>query len=176
MKAPATAAAVIETERLLLRKLDFPDAEFILALLNQESFLRFIGDRGVRTLADAYEYIAKGPLYSYHRHGYGLYLTSLRSDGAPVGICGLVKRAGLDDVDVGFALMPQYCSRGYASEAAAAVLEYARRVFGMRRVVAITTAGNDASIAVLKKIGMRFEGMIRLPEHDDEMKLFAVAI
>ena len=104
----------IETPRLILRKLGVADAAFILDLLNQESFLRFIGDRGVRSIADAREYIAKGPMASYERFGFGLYLVSLREAGSPVGICGLVKRPGLDDADLGFALLPQHCSRGFA--------------------------------------------------------------
>jgi ribosomal-protein-alanine N-acetyltransferase len=166
---------VIDCERLALRKLDLPDAAFILELLNEESFVRFIGDREVRTLGDAREYIVKGPLHSYRRYGFGLYLMSLREKAVPVGICGLVKRASLEDVDIGFALLPQYRCRGYAAEAAGAVLAYGRRVFGLKRIVAVTSPGNQASIAVLEKIGLRFERTIRLAEHAGDLKLFAAA-
>jgi RimJ/RimL family protein N-acetyltransferase len=95
---------VLETPRLVLREFDLDDAEFVVQLLNEPSFLRFIGDKGVRTLADARDYLLKGPIESYRRFGVGLYLVSLREDGTPIGMCGLVKREGLADVDVGFAL------------------------------------------------------------------------
>ncbi len=163
----------IETPRLILRKLGVADAAFILDLLNQESFLRFIGDRGVRSIADAREYIAKGPMASYERFGFGLYLVSLREAGSPVGICGLVKRPGLDDADLGFALLPQHCSRGYAREAAVAVLEHGHRAFGLKRIVAITAPGNFKSIAVLERLGFLFERLVHLAEHDDGLQLFA---
>ena len=103
------------------------DDEFILQLLNEAAFLRFIGDKGVRSLSDARDYILKGPMDSYRRFGFGLYLTSLLDGGAPIGICGLVKRANLADVDVGFAFLSRYWSQGYATESAAAVLAQGRR-------------------------------------------------
>jgi RimJ/RimL family protein N-acetyltransferase len=162
---------LIQTERLVLRKLDLNDADFILKLLNEAGFIRFIGDKGVRTRADAREYILKGPIDSYLRFGFGLYLTCLR-DGAPIGICGLVKREGLGDVDVGFAFLAQHRSKGYAVESASAVLAYGRRELHLHRIVAIASPDNFASIAVLEKIGLKFERMIRLGEHDAELKLF----
>ena len=114
----------VRTERLVLRELTLNDAEFILELLNEAAFLQFIGDKGVRTLADARDYILKGPMDSYRSFGFGLYLTSLRDGATPIGICGLVKREVLADVDVGFAFLARYWSKGYAAEAAAAVLSY----------------------------------------------------
>jgi RimJ/RimL family protein N-acetyltransferase len=165
---------VIQTERLVLRRLELHDAEFILELLNEASFLRFIGDKGVRTVADARSYILKGPMDSYWRHGFGLYATCLR-DGTPVGICGLVKRDGLADVDVGFALLSRHCAKGYAVEAASAVLHHARHVLGLQRIVAITQPENSGSIAVLEKIGLKFERMISLAEQSPELKLFGPA-
>jgi ribosomal-protein-alanine N-acetyltransferase len=114
------SASVIRTSRLDLRELDFSDAEFILELLNEAGFIRFIGDKGVRTLADARDYILQGPMDSYARNGFGLYAACLR-DGTPIGICGLVKREGLNDPDVGFAFLSRYWSSGYAVESAAAV-------------------------------------------------------
>jgi RimJ/RimL family protein N-acetyltransferase len=166
---------VIESERLTLREFDLDDAEFILQLLNESAFLRFIGDKGVRTLADARDYLLKGPMDSYRRFGFGLYLASLREDGTPIGMCGLVKREGLDDVDVGFALRSRYWSRGYAVEAAAAVLDYARRGLRLRRVVAVANPDNHASIAVLERIGLKFERMVRLSADAVELKLFGSA-
>jgi RimJ/RimL family protein N-acetyltransferase len=167
---------VIESARLVLREFDLDDAEFILELLNESAFVRFIGDKGVRTRADAREYLQKGPLDSYRRFGFGLYLASLRADGMPIGMCGLVKREELADVDVGFALLARHCSRGYAAEAAAAVLEYGRRALNLRRIVAIAKPDNEASVAVLEKIGLGFERMIRLSGDGPELKLFGPGV
>jgi RimJ/RimL family protein N-acetyltransferase len=165
-------SAVIRSERLELREFDLGDDEFVLRLLNDPAFLRFIGDKGVRTLADARAYITKGPMQSYRRHGYGLYLVSLRSDGTPIGMCGLVKREGLVDADVGFAFLPQFHSRGYASESAAAVLDYGRRRLELTRIVAIAAPDNQASIAVLERIGLKYECLVRLPDDTRDVKLF----
>jgi len=167
----AVRGTVIETARLALRPLELEDDGFILELLNEPAFLRFIGDKGVRTLDDARSYLLKGPMDSYARHGFGLYAVCLR-DGAPAGICGLVRRDGLADPDVGFAFLARYRSRGYAVESAAAVLMHARRELGLRRIVAITSPENCESIAVLEKIGLKFERTIRLAEHGPELKLF----
>jgi RimJ/RimL family protein N-acetyltransferase len=168
------SAGVIRTSRLDLRELDFSDAEFILELLNEAGFIRFIGDKGVRTLADARDYLRQGPMDSYARNGFGLYAACLR-DGTPIGICGLVKREGLSDPDVGFALLSRYWSCGYGVESAAAVLAYARNTLHIKRVVAITSPDNWSSIAVLEKIGLKFERMIRLVDHSPELKLFGLA-
>jgi RimJ/RimL family protein N-acetyltransferase len=164
---------VLETERLTLRRLELDDAEFILGLLNDPSFLRFIGDKKVRTLDDAREYLSSGPIASYERHGFGLYLTERREDGVPIGICGLLKRESLRDVDVGFAFLPRFWSKGYAFESASAVMAYARSVLGLSRVVAITSPDNDSSIRLLMKLGMKFESMVRLSEDSPEVRLFA---
>ena len=164
---------LIQSKRLALRKLDLHDAEFILELLNEAAFLRFIGDKGVRTMQDAREYLLKGPMDSYARFGFGLYLTSLLRDATPIGICGLVKRETLDDVDVGFAFLSRHWSKGYAVEAASAVLRYAEQELQLRRVVAITNPDNDGSIAVLEKIGLRFEKMVKLSDESSELKLFS---
>jgi len=165
---------VIQTERLVLRQLDLNDAAFVLELLNEPAFLRFIGDKGVKTLDGARDYMLKGPIDSYGRYGFGLYAACLL-DGTPIGICGLVKRDGLADVDVGFAFLSRHCAKGYAVESASAVLIHARQVLRLPRIVAITSPENWGSIAVLEKIGLRFEGMIRLAEHGPELKLFGSA-
>jgi RimJ/RimL family protein N-acetyltransferase len=162
---------VLETDRLVLRRIRAEDAEFILRLLNEPSFLRFIGDKGVRTLDEARGYIAKGPVASYDRYGFGLYLTELKSDGAPIGICGLVKRDGLADVDIGFAFCPEHWGKGYALESASAVMAYGRGTLGLPRIVAITSPDNTASIRVLEKLGLRFARMIRLTENSPEVNL-----
>lgn len=165
---------VLETRRLVLRRLNLNDAAFIVELLNEPSFLRFIGDRGVRNEQGARRYLKEGPLASYDRFGFGLYLAFLRETGDAIGMCGLLKRDTLPDVDVGFAYLPAYWGKGYAREAAAATLEHGRRKFGLRRIVAITSPDNEASRRVLEAIGLRFEGMTRLGEDPREVRLFGV--
>ncbi|MDO9302664.1 MAG: GNAT family N-acetyltransferase [Anaerolineales bacterium] len=165
---------IIETDRLILRRLSTDDAEFILGLLNQPSFIDFIGDRGVRTLEDASRYILQGAIASYERFGFGLYLTLQKESEIPIGICGLVKRETLKDADVGFAFLPQYWSKGYAFESASAVMDYAKNTLGLKRILGITTSNNQSSIHVLEKIGLKFEQMVNLSEDDVELKLFAL--
>jgi RimJ/RimL family protein N-acetyltransferase len=164
---------ILETERLVLRRLSSNDAEFILELLNQPSFLRYIGDKGVRTTEDAARYIQTGPIASYERFGFGLYLVELKETGVPIGMCGLLKRDMLPDADVGFAFLPDYWSQGYAFEAASGVMSYGREVLGLQRIVAITSLDNDASIRLLEKIGLKFEGLIKPSEEMGEVRLFA---
>jgi len=164
---------ILETDRLVLRRLTPDDAAFILELVNDPDWLRFIGDRGVRTLEDARNYILNGPVAMYERVGFGLYLVERKSDGVPLGMCGLIKREGLDDVDIGFAYLPQYRAQGYAYEAASAVMAYGRREFGLQRIVAITSLDNVQSIQLLGKLGFTFEKIIRLSEDGEELKLFA---
>ncbi len=163
---------VLETERLILRKLSTDDAEFVLELLNEPSFLRYIGDRGVRNLEEAKQYILNRLVTSYERNGFGLYLVELKESSIPIGISGLVKRDTLPDPDIGFAYLPAYWSKGYAVESAAAVMNYAREVLGLTRIVAITSLDNEASAKLLGKIGLRFERLIKLSEDAEEVKLF----
>ncbi|HEY9402167.1 MAG TPA: GNAT family N-acetyltransferase [Pyrinomonadaceae bacterium] len=169
----ASSVNVLQTERLNLRRLDAGDAAFILQLLNDESFLRNIGDRGVRTIEDAIRYILQGPVASYARHGFGFWLVELKDAGTPAGICGLVRRDALPDPDIGYAFLPRFWSRGYASEAAAAVMSYARDPLGLGRVLAIVNPDNAGSIRVLEKIGLKFERLVRLSEDAPEIMLFA---
>jgi RimJ/RimL family protein N-acetyltransferase len=162
-----------ETSRLSLRRLRLDDAPFILALVNEPAWIRFIGDRGVRTLEDAHRYLQDGPFASYEHFGFGLYAVELRAAAVPIGMCGLLKREALQDVDIGFALLERYWGHGYAYESAAAVMDLARDQFALKRVVAITTTDNHSSGALLEKIGMHFERMIRMPNDDEELRLFA---
>jgi RimJ/RimL family protein N-acetyltransferase len=164
---------VLETDRLNLRWLSTDDAEFILEILNEPSFLRFIGDKGVRTLDDARDYILNGPVDMYNRLGFGLYLTELKDGGVPIGICGLLKRDGLEDPDIGFAFLPKFWARGYAYESAAAVMAYGKTVLGLNRIVAITSPDNYASGRLLEKLGLRFERIIHLLNDASEVRLFA---
>jgi RimJ/RimL family protein N-acetyltransferase len=166
---------VLETERLRLRELTAEDAPFILELLNDPDFIRYIADRGVRTEAQAREYIAKGPAASYAANGFGLLLVQLKHEGTPIGVCGLIRREGLEDVDVGFAFLPAYRVKGYAHEAARAVLAHGREALGLGRIVAIVSPDNERSIRLLEKLGMRFEQMVTLPGDDEEIRLYALA-
>jgi RimJ/RimL family protein N-acetyltransferase len=162
---------VANTERLRIRRLVEDDAPFILDLLNQPSFLRFIGDRGVRTEDDARGYIRSGPIESYREHGHGLYAVDLLETGVAIGICGLLKRPTLEDPDIGFAFLPAYWSKGYAMEAAHAVLAHADAL-GLKRIVAITTVDNERSMRLLERLGFAFEGMVKTGEEGAEVRLF----
>jgi RimJ/RimL family protein N-acetyltransferase len=157
-------------------ELSFDDAEFIIELLNDESFLRFIGDKGVRTIADAQQYLRNGPMDSYRRHGFGLYLVRQVSDGARIGICGLLRRSGLDYPDVGFALLPGFRCNGYGYEAATAVLDHARTELGLKRILGITDPDNRVSIRLLEKAGFGFERRLRLTPDAPEVSLYSIGV
>ena len=164
---------IIETERLQLRRLSVDDAEFILRLLNEPSFIQNISDRGVRSLDDARAYILKGPVASYEKFGFGLWMVETKPRATPIGICGLLKREVLEDVDIGYALLPEFWSQGYALESASAVMSYAREKLRATRVLAVVNADNQSSIRLLEKLGFQFERMVRLSENAPEIKLFA---
>ena len=164
---------ILETKNLILRQVSPDGAQFIFALLNDPAFIRNIGDRGVRTLDDAHDYIRNRLVASYEKFGFGMYLAILKDSGDATGLCGLVKRDGLDDVDIGYAFLPQYRSKGYATESALAVKEYAKSVIRLKRLVAITDPANRGSIRVLEKIGLEFEKMVRLSEDDIDLRLYA---
>ena len=163
---------ILEIKRLILRQMRVEDAEFIFELVNEPAFIRNIGDKGVRTLDDARDYILSGPVASYAKFGFGLYVVVLKETGAAIGICGLLKRDSLEDVDIGFAFFERFRRKGFAYEAAAAVMEYGRNSLGLKRIVAITSPDNEASIRVLEKIGLQFEKMIRMPGSDEDTRLF----
>jgi RimJ/RimL family protein N-acetyltransferase len=165
---------VLETDRLVLRHLTLNDAPFIVELLTQPSFLRFIGDRGVKDKQTARSYLLKGPIASYEKFGFGLNLVFLRESGDAIGICGLLKRDALEDVDLGFAFLPAHWRRGYARESASAMLAHGRDVHGLLRIVAITSPDNAASIGVLEKIGLEFEALTRLGGDPREVRLYAI--
>ena len=167
---------ILETERLLIRQLSTEDAGFILELLNEPSFIRNIGDRGVRTIEGANAYIVNGPVASYAKNGFGLYLVKLKETDESIGMCGLIKRDTLEDVDIGYAFLPRFWSKGYAFESARAVKEYAKNTIGLNRIVAIVDPENGGSIRVLEKIGLQFEKMVRLSEDDIDLKLFGTGL
>ena len=164
---------ILETQRLVLRELTVADTDFILQLLNEPAYIIFIGDRGVRTHQDARKYLQETIIGSYEKNGFGLYLVELIDDATPIGVCGLINRDGLPDVDIGYAFLAEYRGNGYATEAAEAVLKYGKHSVGLKRIVAITAVDNQGSINVLEKIGLRFEKLITLPGDDEEIMLFA---
>jgi RimJ/RimL family protein N-acetyltransferase len=164
---------VAQTGRLLLRWLTPGDAEFIRELVNEPSWIEYIGDKGVRTREDAARYLESGPLAMYRKLGYGLYCVESKERGQPIGICGLIKRETLDDVDIGFAFLPRYWGHGYAFESASAVMSYGRSVLGMSRVVAILSQSNERSRKLLGALGFAFERMISMPPGGEELLLYA---
>lgn len=166
--------APISTERLTLRAFTVDDAPFIHELLNDPDWIRFIGDRGIHTLDDARRQIGEKYLSAYTRDGFGLMRVVRNADGASIGMCGLIRREGLDDVDIGFAFLPRYRGQGMALEAARAVLAHGRDVSCLKRVVGITLPENTASILLLEKIGLIFESDVVLPHSPEVLRLYAI--
>ncbi len=166
---------VISTERLALERLTHGDAAFIVELLTDADWLRYIGDRGVRSAADAIGYLDNGPLASYAAHGFGLYRVTLHSTGEAIGLCGLLKRDALPDVDIGYAFLPSFRGHGYAFEAASATLRHAREALGLTRIVAIVSPENAGSIRVLQKLGMTYERMVQLRADASSSCLYAIS-
>ena len=157
---------ILETERLILQEFSIDDAEFILTLLNTPGWLEYIGDKNVRTIEDAVNYLNNVPIKSYKENGFGLWLTILKHSSTPIGMCGLIKRESLNDIDIGFALLPEYSKMGYAYEIAHATIHYAKHVLGINKVFAITDSKNISSIKLLNKLGLQFEKTLKLSESD----------
>lgn len=147
----------IETDRLIIRWLTENDAPFICELFNTELFLKFVGDKNIRSVEDAKHYLINGPINMYQRLGIGLYMVELKANTLPIGICGLIKRDSLDDIDLGYGFLPKYFGFGYAYEASKAVVKYAKTEHKLKRLVAITSPNNTASIKLLNKLGFLFE-------------------
>lgn len=163
----------LTTPRLHLRAIAVADAPFVLALVNDPAFILNIGDRNIRTLDAAERYIESGPWTRPAGPGIGLRLVQRRGTSEAIGICGLLKRDVLDAPDIGFAFLPAHRSQGFAFEAASAVLEDARARLGHRRILAIVSPGNAASIRLLERLGLRRERTVRLSEGADEIDVYA---
>jgi len=163
---------ILETERLLLRTMSIDDAEFYLRLVNEPTWLQFIGNKGVYTLENARTAILQGPVDMFDRLGFCLYLVELKSDSTPIGLCGLIKRDTLDDVDIGFAFFPEYCGQGYGYESASAVVQYGKNEIGLKRLVAIVAPDNAHSIRLIEKLGMKFERLLKLKDGEAPTKLY----
>ncbi len=159
---------ILQTERLIIRHINTNDAEFMLALLNDPAWIKNIGDRGVRTLEEAKGYILDRMVKSYEDYGYGLYVVELKKDQLPIGISGLVNRDTLEDIDIGFGFLQEYRGKGYAYEASAAVMDYAKKL-GIKRIVGITIKENKPSIKLLEKLGLRYEKTITLGDKKDDV-------
>lgn len=163
----------IETPRLTLREMTTADDKFIFSLMNEPAYVQYIGDRGIRTLENARTYILDKFVASYAKLGYGLYLVELKHRPAAVGICGFVKRDSLEHPDIGFALLHEHWSRGFAFEAARAVLDYGFGTLKLKTVLGVTLPDNHRSIRLLEKLGLKFQKMVRLPRTDHENMLFS---
>ena len=167
---------VLRTGRLLLRHMTAADAAFMLGLLNDPSWIRFIGDRGIRTVEAARDYILAGPVDMVRRLGFGFYVVELAETGCPIGVCGIAKRDFLDNVDIGYAFLPQHWGQGYAHEAASGVMAHAKHDIGLKRIVATVRPDNAASIKLLEKLGLRFERTLPPSADTPELQLFAIDI
>ena len=166
----------IDSGRLLLRRLTYDDAGLMLAVWNDPAFVEHVGDRGVRTEGEAREALEAGAFRLYAEYGYGPYKMIRKDDEMAIGICGLFKRDNLDEPDIGFAVLPDYCGQGYAGEAARAVLAHARDDLGIRSLTAIVSPGNTASIGLIEKLGLTFRGMITMPGDDEAIRLYGMAL
>ncbi|MEY8849681.1 GNAT family N-acetyltransferase [Psychroserpens sp. XS_ASV72] len=165
---------ILETNRLILSKIEMEDAEFFLELLNTPDRIKYIGDRNVRTIEDARTYIKDRVLEQYKTQGFGYYKIQLKSDRLkPIGTCGLLRRDELEHPDIGFTLLPEYYRKGYAYEAVKALLQFLKTDFKILKVYAITLEENIASIALLKKLGLSFQKTVKPFEDDEELLLFA---
>jgi RimJ/RimL family protein N-acetyltransferase len=167
---------ILETERLVLRTIGVDDAPFYLELVNDPAFHEFIGDRGIRTVQAAIDAIEKGPIAMQATLGHSIYLVELKGSSTPVGMSGLIKRDTLADVDIGYAFLPQFRGKGYAYEAAVAVVAHARDQVRLARLVAITAPGNADSISLLTRLGLQFEAQVHLTADDPGTNLYAIKL
>jgi RimJ/RimL family protein N-acetyltransferase len=166
---------ILETERLRLREFTLDDTAFIIELLNSPGWLKFIGDRNVRTESEAIAYLENGPLKSYDQHGYGLSMVELKDRDKPVGMCGILNRDTLDTPDIGFAFLPEAQGKGYAYEIAAALLNHANTDLKIPVLAAITLPENKNSITLLEKLGFGFEKRF-VNDGDEELALYKSGI
>jgi len=166
----------ITTKRLTIRQISTEDAAFIVKQYNEPAFLEHIGDKKIRSIADANEIIVKWAQASYQQYGIGLLVVELRDCGTRVGTCGLIKRDDIEDLDLGYSLLEEYQRNGYVMEAAQAVLEHARSVLGLSRVIGYTSPLNKISIRVLEKLGFEAEGELNFPGYDTPSRVFAIKL
>ena len=159
----------LETDRLTFRQLTLADAPFIVELVNTPGWLRFIGERNIKTSEQAENYLENGPIASYAQNGFGLYGVELKSEKTLIGMCGLIKRETLPDPDIGFAFLPEFTGSGFAFEAANAVMSLATNTLKLPVVLAITLPENEPSRKLLEKIGLKFVRMTSSPDKEELM-------
>ena len=164
---------ILKTERLILRKFTTDDSSFIVELVNSPGWLKFIGDRDIRTNEKAEEYLLNGPMKSYELNGFGLSMVALKNDNTPVGMCGIIKRDHLDHPDIGFAFLPEFAGKGLAFEIAAATMKFAKTKLKLPVIYAITVPDNTRSIKLLEKIGMNFNKRFSFPDSTEELMLYS---
>ena len=167
---------VLHTDRLVLTRLSYDDCDFVHELVNEPAFRRFIGDKKVRTLADARKYLQNGPIGSYEKHGFGMFLVSTKESLVPVGMCGLVQRDEFENPDIGFAFLRRFWAQGYALESARAVLEYAVKELQLLRIIAIVDEKNSASVRLIEKLGFGYERTVRMQGDEFDIRLYEMAI
>lgn len=166
---------IAKTSRLTLRELQLSDAAFALRLYNEPSFLQHIGDKGVRTIEDAEKNLQQGAMASYAEHGYGMWLVE-NQQGEAIGMCGLIKRDFLTETDLGYAYLPEYFGQGYAFEAATAVLAYAAEHIALNTLVAIVSPANQASQALLQKLGFEQHGQVLVPDKNEMVDFYRMQL
>lgn len=167
---------LLVTKRLRMRPVTVDDAALMLAVWNDPAFIRHVTDRGIRTLEQSKDAIRDGAQKLFEDYGYGPYCMSLKSDESMIGICGLFKRDNLDDPDIGFSVLPDYCGKGYAGEAAQAVVDYARDELGIGTLTAIVSPTNAPSVGLIEKLGLTFDRMVTMPGDEDAICLYSRAL
>lgn len=160
---------IIETERLLLQPMKIDDADLILELYNSPNFIKFIGDRNIKSIQDAEHYIANKFLPQLERLGYGNFLIKLKSNGKKIGGVGIFEREGLEIHDIGFSFLPEFEGKGYGFEAASELLKMAFTEFGLNKISAITSKENSASQKLIGKLGLQYQSIVRLPDDDEDL-------
>ncbi|MGI9201533.1 MAG: GNAT family N-acetyltransferase [Woeseiaceae bacterium] len=164
----------LQTERLAIRRLTLADADLMLSVWNDPAFYKYVGDRGIHTIDDARVALQEGAFQLYEKYGYGPFRIAIRENDQAIGTCGLFRREGFDDPDIGWSILPEFCGKGFAYEAACAVLEYGITDVSLTRVVAFISAENAPSIGLAKKLGLRYERMTRLVGDDEDVCLYSM--
>jgi RimJ/RimL family protein N-acetyltransferase len=166
---------IIETERLLLREFTVDDSQFILELLNSEGWLKYIGDRNIKTTEQAINYLENVLIEGYRMHGYGFGLVALKKETRPIGLCGLIKRDHLPHIDIGFAFLPSYIGKGYGYEIAKKTLQYGFQQLQQEKIIAITLPTNSASIKLLEKLGLTYESRFVSKDKNEELLIYGIS-
>lgn len=159
------------TNRLEIRELTLEDADFIFELLNQISWKKYIGNKNIKTIDDAKQYILDNPLKMYQTHGFGLWCVTKIYSKQALGVAGIIKRDTLPMVDIGFAFLDRYSGHGYALEACKSIIDYAKSRFHYDHILAIVKPENKRSIGLLNKLDFHFKEQIHLNPADDAINL-----